>query len=372
MEKQDEIKSLFYDNGCLTPEGIFAFIGGETVPESNEKIKAHLAGCELCREAVEGYRLLEELKPGTDPKKEITGLQERILLRAKEEKVLSAVKKPAVSKYIYLAAAGFILIIGLTFILMLNRENTTLPEVVRVSKENKNVTADTHKGIALVTPEKKEVPLFPGKKPSRVPYAIEDITEQEHVPAEKAEEAVLQTGQMDEFKDMVTVTVHDTVKNVPVAAGEEVSEKPIIVQEAKTDVELTEKTVSKAATSKRKGQRETVPETKSSDIPPVYTVVDEMPSFPGGGDSLIKYLTSSIKYPKIAADKGIQGTVMVSFVVQEDGSIKDVSVVKSLEKSCDEEVVRVVKSMPKWKPGVQAGKKVQTKMILPVKINLNK
>ena len=102
----------------------------------------------------------------------------------------------------------------------------------------------------------------------------------------------------------------------------------------------------------------------------IFTIVEEMPSFPGGDAALMKYLGSSIKYPAIAKDAGIQGTVFVTFVVDEKGDVKDVKVLRSIGGGCDEEAIRVVKNMPKWKPGKQRGKAVKVQYNLPIKFTL--
>lgn len=102
----------------------------------------------------------------------------------------------------------------------------------------------------------------------------------------------------------------------------------------------------------------------------IFTIVEQMPSFPGGDAALMKYLGSSIKYPAIAKDAGIQGTVFVTFVVNEKGDVKDVKVLRSIGGGCDEEAIRVVKSMPKWSPGKQRGKAVKVQYNLPIKFTL--
>ncbi len=102
----------------------------------------------------------------------------------------------------------------------------------------------------------------------------------------------------------------------------------------------------------------------------IFTIVEEMPSFPGGDAALMKYLGNSIKYPAIAKDAGIQGTVYVTFVVDEKGNVKDVKVLRSIGGGCDEEAIRVVENMPKWKPGKQRGKPVKVQYNLPIRFTL--
>ena len=102
----------------------------------------------------------------------------------------------------------------------------------------------------------------------------------------------------------------------------------------------------------------------------VFDVVEQMPSFPGGPQALFEYLSKHIKYPVIAEENGIQGRVIVTFVVERDGSITDVKVVKSVDPSLDKEAQRVVKSMPRWIPGKQNGSAVRVKYTVPVTFRL--
>ena len=102
----------------------------------------------------------------------------------------------------------------------------------------------------------------------------------------------------------------------------------------------------------------------------VFDVVEQMPQLPGGNAALFEYLSKHIKYPVIAEENGIQGRVIVTFVVERDGSITDVKVVKSVDPSLDKEAQRVVKSMPRWIPGKQNGSAVRVKYTVPVTFRL--
>jgi TonB family protein len=102
----------------------------------------------------------------------------------------------------------------------------------------------------------------------------------------------------------------------------------------------------------------------------IYEAVETMPSFPGGSLELFKFLKNNIKYPNYAQENSLQGRVICQFVVAKDGSISDIVVVKSIHTTLDNEAIRVIKSMPKWTPGIQKGKIVRTKYTLPVAFKL--
>ena len=102
----------------------------------------------------------------------------------------------------------------------------------------------------------------------------------------------------------------------------------------------------------------------------IFVVVEQQPEFPGGTTALMKFLGDNINYPVIAQENGIQGRVIMNFVVERDGSISDVQVVRGQDPSLDREAERVIKTMPKWKPGQQRGKPVRVRFTLPVVFRL--
>ena len=102
----------------------------------------------------------------------------------------------------------------------------------------------------------------------------------------------------------------------------------------------------------------------------IFTVVEQMPMYPGGDAALMGYLRDNIHYPTVAAENGVQGRVVVGFVVERDGSITDVSVLRGVDPSLDREAMRVVKSMPRWTPGKQNGSAVRVKYQVPVAFRL--
>ena len=103
----------------------------------------------------------------------------------------------------------------------------------------------------------------------------------------------------------------------------------------------------------------------------VYDVADEMPQFPGGPGALVEYLSKNVKYPKEAEDKCLQGRVIVTFVVEKDGSISNAKVVKSVDPALDAEALRVINSMPKWTPGKQNGEAIRVKYTVPMSFHLD-
>ena len=102
----------------------------------------------------------------------------------------------------------------------------------------------------------------------------------------------------------------------------------------------------------------------------VLEKAEVMPEYPGGDQAMMDFVAKNVQYPQEARDKEISGRVLVSFIVEKDGSIADVKVVKGIGGGCDEEAVRVVKAMPKWKPGKDKGKPVQVSYMMPFTFKL--
>ena len=102
----------------------------------------------------------------------------------------------------------------------------------------------------------------------------------------------------------------------------------------------------------------------------VFQIVDQMPEFPGGMEAMMKFVASNVKYPEAAKDKNIEGRVFVSFVVEKDGSVSNVKVLRGIGGGCDEEAVRVISSMPKWKPGMHKGEPVRVSYQIPIMFKL--
>lgn len=144
------------------------------------------------------------------------------------------------------------------------------------------------------------------------------------------------------------------------------SDKAALVAQGKTSGEETVNDMGRADDTLISNDLQRVTSTDDD----VYEVVEKMPKFPGGGAELMKYLSSNIKYPVEAHKAGIQGRVVVSFVVNKDGTVKDAKIVRSVDKSIDAEALRVISAMPKWQPGYQDGKAVSVRYTVPVTFRL--
>lgn len=107
-----------------------------------------------------------------------------------------------------------------------------------------------------------------------------------------------------------------------------------------------------------------------SDDDVIFSVVEKEAQFPGGNDAMMKFIAKNVKYPQTAVENKIEGTVYVEFVIEKDGKITNVKAIRKVSPELDEEAVRVVSKMPKWKPATQRGKTVRCRFRLPIRFQL--
>ena len=191
------------------------------------------------------------------------------------------------------------------------------------SERDKKVTTDT--GLTEVVFEEEIIPITEQEQPKQAPPPPE---------APKVEE-VLEIMDNDSKVEESTIQASDDTQ-----AAVEVKYTPVEVEEEEVEEQQ------------------------------IFQVVEEMPEFPGGMGECMKFLAKNIKYPTISQENGVQGRVIVQFVVNRDGSIVDPVVVRGVDPYLDKEALRVISTMPKWKPGKQRGKAVRVKYTVPVMFRL--
>lgn len=183
------------------------------------------------------------------------------------------------------------------------------------------------------------------------------------------EEALQGPVEIDE--EMVEVTFREeTPPPPPPPQPETVLSDIIDIQENDVEVETTDFNSEDEADARVEIQAPIAPPEEEEEEQVIHIRVEKMPEFPGGQEALNRFLVRNIKYPLLAQENGIQGRVICQFVVNSDGSIVDISVVRGVEESLDKEAMRVIKSMPKWTPGRQGGKNVRVKYTLPIRFKL--
>ena len=169
-------------------------------------------------------------------------------------------------------------------------------------------------------------------------------------------------------EEMVEITKQEEQKPQPVEQPQQTTQLEIV----EDDVETEDLNINAEVEQNEVIEEYVAPEVVDEEVveQEIFKIVEEMPSFPGGEAKLMEYVSKNIKYPQIARETGIQGRVFVNFVVEPDGSVSNVTVLRGIGGGCDEEAMRVVKNMPKWKPGKQRGKAVRVQYMLPVNFRL--
>ncbi|MBQ5496346.1 MAG: TonB family protein [Prevotella sp.] len=165
-------------------------------------------------------------------------------------------------------------------------------------------------------------------------------------------------------EEMVEITKQEEQKPQPVEVPKQTTQLEIV----QDDVETEDININAEVEQNEVIEEYVAPEVVEEEVveQEIFQIVEEMPSFPGGEAKLMEFVAKNIKYPQIARETGIQGRVFVGFVVEPDGSISNVKLLRGIGGGCDEEAMRVIKSLPKWKPGKQRGKAVRVSYQIPV------
>ena len=179
----------------------------------------------------------------------------------------------------------------------------------------------------------------------------------------------VELGMAKEIKQMnlekqQPITPQETISIPQSNLLEEISNNVIVYNDIAIDTNVKIKTDTLKNKIPGKGF-EAKPEEEVKDSLPL-SFVEDKPSFPGGADALLKFLRENVKYPAMAKEAGFTGTVIISFLIEKDGTITNIKIVNSISGGCNEEAIRVVKLMPKWIPAKQKGKSIRSQFQIPL------
>lgn len=222
-------------------------------------------------------------------------------------------------------------------------------QLQKMAEANKKVENTQAVELAKLNPEKKEAKV---EKKEIIKQEPEKVVEQVKSSVKFTAPIIKKDSEVKEEDEIKLDEVQKSDKAVGAFTVEGNDEVGGAVLKAKEDIAAPEP------------PKHVVEETK------IFTVVEQMPMYPGGDAALMGYLRDNIHYPTVAAENGVQGRVVVGFVVERDGSITDVKILRGVDPSLDREAMRVVKSMPKWTPGKQNGSAVRVKYQVPVSFRL--
>lgn len=222
-------------------------------------------------------------------------------------------------------------------------------QLQKMAEANKKVENTQAVELAKLNTEKKEAKV---EKKEIIKQEPEKVVEQVKSSVKFTAPVIKKDSEVKEEDEIKLDEVQKSDKAVGAFTVEGNDEVGGAVLKAKEDIAAPEPT------------KHVVEETK------IFTVVEQMPMYPGGDGALMGYLRDNIHYPTVAAENGVQGRVVVGFVVERDGSITDVKILRGVDPSLDREAMRVVKSMPRWNPGKQNGSAVRVKYQVPVSFRL--
>lgn len=396
MTKPDHTTNgLFTASGCLTTDALEKLASGALPPAEVKQANVHLAGCGLCSDALDGIRTWQKQNQvsvyidnaantrarAAKPKSQntfgnkVNHINERLHDRVKFHRETTTMKQrkrigpvPA-----WLAvAASVVLFAGVYLILQQNRpvkENVAVNQaeydemVVLPSNPDSLVKREAPAVIAENKPQsgKRDIPS------PRVVNGVVTFSKDDMVVMEQETDNEHKTG----IAEDAPATVPGNIGGIDnqLADSDKVAEKTLATEQ-------TDKSLAQPATAARSGRGVVAAAPKSSaqeeqyEEAEVFTVVEQSPEFPGGAYKLNRYLTEKLQYPAEAKENSISGTVYVQFVIDKKGQISDAKVLRGIGSGCDEEALRVIKAMPRWKPGMQHGKPVKTLFNLPIKFSL--
>lgn len=354
-------ENMFEPSGCLTREAFEALVNDKLSANARALADEHMASCPFCSDALEGF--LSQKKQNFT---EIMVIADNAFDKILAQRQNRHDKKRTIRLLSISIAASILLMVGLFFLI-----NTPTSKMQ----------------MAESLPKKDTVKIKPAEQLARVE---EKKIEKEKKPAPSS-------------KEIHNKPKQNTVKfTAPVVVSENESEESVSTIEAKeAPKDATAETA--ALKSKETGNDKTSDDKVSDKIEESYhkkaevkqefrgysstygaqravakkaqeaepgMLADEIPQYPGGEIALKAFINQNLQYPKQAVEMSISGRVFVSFMVEEDGTIRNIKVIRGLGGGCDDEAIRIIKLMPKWIPGRQNGHSVKSNFTLPIIFNL--
>lgn len=394
---------------CIAQEVLIAYLQGRLTGVEMNRVERHLAVCPMCADELEGLSLL-------DSPQSMDAMAERVH-RAIDEKVGTTPRQIGVPFYLKIAAA-LILLISISALVYHSLSRISQPleiaEQLSVKEEKKSEHADPTVIPELPTspvstakaetqeetvrePKVEKTQNVPPPPPAMVVLTEEDVDEmtviEDNVDIREEVElfqygqaadsgiarpqtAEVSTGKEEIIPIAELAAVPPPHKPMPSAGQARSKRRPkqALRQKAAGNIDLDDAEHPLATEDNDEAMVKIVTfadEEEEAVEEEIFVVVEEMPVFEGGDINAFRnYIEKNIKYPESAADNGIQGKVIVSFIVEPDGKVTNVKVVRGIDPALDKEAVRVIESSPKWQPGKQRGKPVRVNLTFPVVFKL--
>ncbi len=429
MGESNKHIDLFTTSGCLTTDALKMYTSDELTNLQKEEVDNHLESCELCSDALEGIQLL------SDPQKLdkiVSEINENLKSNLSHNQ---SKKETSQNRLFYLvAAASVIILIGFYFYLqdtfapdsgsqsisqVVEIEEKSIPPMPKAKsqelhhqdkktiKDDKTVQTIEQEALneeivkkeisERIEPVEKEnlaleaedvkyvAPLKTLSVPESIPKSLAmkevELEDEEIIDAEAYEVVDIASTQPLEYYIGGIVVYDNFYEEVDQASSAIVSDG--LSGKASSSGEMNVAPQMVASRSKKgKGDRKQKdvlsPEKNKSSVDKneqnenhFFSLGQEVPQFPGGYESLISFLNSNLTYPKKAREMGLQGQLVISFIVEEDGEISSASVIHGIGGGCDEEAIRVIELMPPWEPALKNEKPVRVLFNMPITFKLN-
>jgi len=424
MTKENEIRGKYFtESGCLNLEALKKYRSSGLSEQEKEIIKVHLEKCELCTDALEGLSLISDQDKLADIVNEINeNLRDNLLIGKKRVAQKSKTIKIHNRVLYFSIAASVLILIGIfsyfkfywqkpySEITALTEKaiEESIPPVPQPKEKKESETAQVKKPEPIE--EKTTSEDIKAQKPKKSAERKKETLQHKKIKYEDYEHEILLADENveeeniteieetpDTFADLASVDhlVEYSIGGIVVSGGSTADNGPSLTStqqragikraqsyqkdkskkfESYGEEQLGEPEA-KVANAIPEHQKATSQITESDDEEmeqeTVFAIVEQMPQFIGGNKELHKYLQKNLKYPQTAKEAGIQGTIHISFIVEETGEVSNAKVVRGIGGGCDEEALRVIESMPVWSPGLQRGKPIRVQFNMPIVFTLN-
>lgn len=353
LDKYYHTKDVYYSH-----EKMVAYLKGELEDYEKRAMEKLIHEDPLLKDAIEGIQLHG-----------LSATEKSLHRLHKQTDILTGVRKPVVisMRARNLSIAAMLLVFMAVSYLIVTKLNWEQPNQTAMERSTENSTA------AEETPEAADADNA----------LITDTEDLKNVDAKK-EKGSIKSIQGTEIEE--TASSADIAEPIQFSRTEELSAEdladeyePNMATMEKMD-NLEEVAIVKKTESRNKQESDMnkddaffsgTPSVSETSLDQVFTIVEQMPQYPGGDKALQKFMEKNLQYPVTAIENGVEGTVYISFIVERNGGITSVKVIRGIGGGCDEEALRLVHLMPEWKPGKQEGETVRTYMTLPVRFQLN-
>ena len=357
MNANSHNSKLFNESGCLSRETLSRYVNSMLMDDELKLVETHITSCPLCKDAVEGSKLINKDAVGLEDMTEKLNMRLRQRFNYLPGNKKAATRGPRLRSFIITAAASIIILISIIsyfhFLVPDNNELALLDKTEAVDTERKEAT--TIGGVFNNDTDEKSAPAASQDKKGAEPPQKDVVVS---IKEEEAAEAI----EVSVAKEEIMNTELD--EDIPKA--EQIPEDETITAYSMEEVSGGGNDLEDAAVvSRAKAGKKAYSETNE-----MIVVYDQDPSFPGGDDSLYSFLDTFMKYA-VATEQYADTSIIVQFIVSRKGFVKDLIIVKGAGEEINDEVLRVLKVMPDWIPAIKQGKNVRDTVTLPIFLNFD-